>query len=205
MVSPMAFVLPASPLAPLTPQRSSTLARTPTRHTPICATSSAPNPSRRNLLRLALLAPAAALAASVVATGRVGGVAAANALSLRDLEAHRTAGVIKTGRTKAGELAIVAANWKESKDEECEIVLRFIPIWMEPARVAAERLAGVLKGNEKADVAKLQSEAQAMLGHLYELKAEAKAQNRDGIVRELKEYVETADTILEVLKGAGIA
>lgn len=103
---------------------------------------------------------------------------------------------------KAAALKDTASQWKGSLEEDDELyVLRFIPIWLEPARGAMRKVGDQTEvdvGNRPA----VQQEAARVLGHLFELKAEAKGRSKDGVLRELDEYVESCE---KFLKFPGIA
>lgn len=155
----------------------------------VCMTSV----TRRSALRLATLALGATLLPSV-----------SQSFSLNDLAVSGTVETIALGRSKAEQLKETASSWKSCSEDEKSLVLRFIPVWLEPARVACAKLPDLLSG-KNIDTERLRGHANAMFGHLLELRAEAKAFNTKGIIRELDEIMETADAITSSLQKAGIA
>lgn len=115
---------------------------------------------------------------------------------------RRNVGKVSLGVDKAKALLSTATEWKDALTEDDQLyVLRFIPIWLEPARIAISNIAkqqGVDVGNKDT----VQMKSAAMTGHLLELRGEAKARKKNGVIRELDEFVETG---LEFLTLPGVA
>lgn len=147
--------------------------------------------SRRAVLNLSCVALAAALLPPPVL-----------AESMNEQSIRRNVGRVSLGVNKAKALLSTATEWKDALTEDDKLyVLRFIPIWLEPARVAISNVAkqqGVDVGNKGT----VQTKSTAMNGHLLELRGEAKAQKKNGVIRELDEFVETG---LEFLTLPGVA
>lgn len=100
------------------------------------------------------------------------------------------------GRSRAKALADTVNTWKDKlSDDDMLYVLRYIPIWLEPARVAMSNVASQ-RAVDIGDPHVAATKAAATLGHLLELKMEAKGRSKDGVLRELDEFVETADDFL---------
>lgn len=103
---------------------------------------------------------------------------------------------IKLGLEKARSLKPIVATWKEPLQEEDEFyVLRFIPIWLEPARIAMLEV-GEQKKVDVGDTQKILGEGAKILGHLLELKEEAKAFRKEGVMREIDEFCESCEAFL---------
>lgn len=185
-VTRMAFVNAAFRLPKKTV--NSTQSISPTR-SPVCMAAV----TRRDVLRLATLALGTTLLPNV-----------SQSFSLNDLAISGTVETITLGRSKAEQLKKTASSWANCTEDEKSVVLRFIPVWLEPARVASAKLPDLLNG-KNIDVDRLRGHGNAMYGHLLELRAEAKAFNTKGIIRELDEIMETADAITDSLHKAGIA
>lgn len=118
------------------------------------------------------------------------------AASLAENAVKDNVAIIKTALGKAKTLIAEVKGLKESLSEDDYLfVLRYKSLWLEPGRVAmsyiAERAGVVL-----ADAGAVKRIAAATLGHLLELSMEAKGRNRDRVLRELDEYVESAEEFL---------
>lgn len=189
----MAFI--QAPFRPLQQSSNIIVASSPARMQsgPVMAASPM---SRRSVLRLATLSVGTLLLAGT-------GPADVHAISLREKAASDALGRIRLGKTKALELKKIAMMWGEKiKDEDIGLVLRFIPIWLTPARVACTDLPNLVDP-KKADTDKLATQALLMTGHLLELSTEAKSGNTKGIIRELDEIAETVDDISAIAKNIG--
>lgn len=182
----MAFI-PSLTRLPFRPPSSTSIG---SRRGTLMCTASVP---RRHVLRLATLALGVTMLPG-----------ASKSFSLNDLTLSGTLEAIALGRTKAKALKNVATTWKTCTEDEKLLVLRFIPIWLEPARVASAKLPDLLR-SKNVDIESLRGQANAMFGHLLELRSEAKAFSTEGIIRELDEVVETVDAIFDITKKAGIA
>lgn len=99
-------------------------------------------------------------------------------------------------RSRAQDLKDVASSWNNAMTEDDELyVLRFIPIWLEPARLAMADI-GNQADVDVGDTNSLKNKAGEMMGHLLELRMESKARKKAGVLRELDEFVETAEDFL---------
>lgn len=128
----------------------------------------------------------------------------AEAFSLKDIEKRKTLDLIKLGKLKATDLKKKVQEWGSCTDDDRLLVLRFIPIWLEPARKASAKFATLFDGQPNTTkIDELGTQANAMFGHLLELTQEANSRSKEGIIRELDEIVETADVILNIAKANG--
>lgn len=113
--------------------------------------------------------------------------------------------VIRLGRDKAAALSAIVKKMPATMLENDEFyVLRFVPIWLETARVACTDIAA----QEEVDLGEspvLTGAAAELTGHLLELRAEARGGRRDGVLRELDEIIETVDKLLALPKVAPYA
>lgn len=176
-MTPTAFASPVPLLRAKATARGSTC-------TPTC--SAAPV-TRRRALQLASLAVAATLLPSP-----------ARSESTYEKNVRNNVARVAAGRTKAEDLKKIASSWKDAMDEDDELyVLRFIPIWLEPARVAMGNV-GKQENIDVGDAGAVQNKAAEMKGHLLELRTESKARKKTGVIRELDEFVETADDFLKL-------
>lgn len=148
---------------------------------------------RRSVLKLLGLA----ISVAALPTG-------AEAFSLKDVEKRKTVDLIKLGKSKATDLKKKVQEWGPCTDDDRLLVLRFIPIWLEPARKASAKLPTLFDGQpDTIKIDELSTQASALFGHLLELTQEANSRNTKGIVRELDEFVETSDVILDIAKANG--
>lgn len=177
IMSSTAFVPPVAFRGP-----KSTASRS--KRPPTC--SAAPVP-RRRALQVASLAVATTLLPSLVRSE-----------SMYEKNVRKDVAKVAAGRAKVEDLKKIASSWKDVMDEDDGLyVLRFIPIWLEPARIAMENVAKQ-ESVDVGDAGALQTKAVEMMGHLLELRTESKARKKAGVVRELDEMVETADDFLNL-------
>ncbi|CDF38495.1 unnamed protein product [Chondrus crispus] len=154
------------------------------RQTPTCLAADA---TRRRILQLASVA----LATTVLPTP-------ARSESTYEKKVRKNVARVSLGRAKAQDLKIVASSWKEDMSEDDQLyVLRFIPIWLEPARLAMAAV-GTQENVDIGDAALLKNKAAESMGHLLELRAEAKGRKKAGVLRELDEWLETLDDFLKL-------
>lgn len=179
-------VVPAPNVRHSTHLTANLTSRTP-RTTPTCSTGV----PRRSVLKLLGLA---------VAVGAL--PSDTRAFSLKDVEKRKTVDLVKLGRLKATDLKKKVQEWGTCTDDERLLVLRFVPIWLEPARKASAKLATLFDGQPNTtNIEQLTTQSNALFGHLLELNQEANAKSKEGIIRELDEFVETADVILAIAKS----
>lgn len=146
---------------------------------------------RRSILRLSLLTLGIALLPNQQA----------NALSMKDAAASDALDTISLGKRKATELKKRVSKWPSvCGEDEKLIVLRYIPIWLQPAQAACKTLLGLVNP-KKVDVEKLTAQTNLMFGHLLELSTEADNKNTAGIMRELDEIMETADDVFKICES----
>lgn len=160
-------------------------------------TMSTPNrtTSRRQFLTQA--------AGMLIGSASLGLVKAANAFSLNDLAVSDAIDVVKLAKTKAEVLKEEVSKWKSvCSDDDRFVVLRYVPIWLTPAQVAGEKIAKLTVDNKKVDSDKVMQQSLLLKGHLVELNMEANNLSSAGIIRELEEFIETADIIIDVGKSA---
>lgn len=111
---------------------------------------------------------------------------------MNERSVRRKVGKVSLSVNKAKALLSTATEWKDTISEDDQLyILRFIPIWLEPARIAIADIASQ-QGVNIGDKGNVQSKSAALYGHLLELRGEAKARKKGGVVRELDEFVETA-------------
>lgn len=173
MAPPMhaAFSFPVLAAA-LQPQNAST--------TPRCGVS------RRAALQLA----AAALSAAVLPC------APARAESTYEKNVRLAVGKVSLLLAKSKQLGRAIEECKDPLPEEDVLyVLRFIPIWLEPGRIAM-RMVGEQTRVDVGDRDRVVGEADAVFGHLLELKEEAKAGRKSGVLREVDELCESCEKFL---------
>lgn len=104
---------------------------------------------------------------------------------------------ISEARGRAIALRSEADRWpKTASEDDAQATLRTAAIWLEPARLALVEAAELPDRVQIGDREKVRTLAGLLLGHLFELRDEARNANSKGIVRELDEYVETADEFL---------
>lgn len=151
------------------------------------ATCCADEVPRRRVLKLASVAVAAAFLPSAV-----------HSESTYEKNVRKDVAKVSGGRAKAEELKKAVTGWKDAMSEDDELyVLRFIPIWLEPARAAMENVGK--QGNvDVGDASTVNNKALEMIGHLLELRVEAKSRRKAGVLRELDEFVETSDDFLKL-------
>lgn len=188
----MAFITSPIQVQVTTRRTSST---TPATRTPVRA-SAGRGPSRRAMLRTAAqsLGAAALLA-------HIDKVAPASAFSLNDVKQFDAERTLRSAREKACDLYARIQNGTGIKDDDVDYLIRFFPIWLDPARMATDRIASLVRP-KVADPAVVRGLAVQLSGHLAELRAEVRAKSKEGIMRELDEFVETVDTILKTVKSA---
>ena len=173
-----AFISTPLPCASSTRQAAHASQRT----TPRCSAV-----TRRTALRLAGLSACAALLPQSV-----------KAESLNEKKVIAKMDKITLAIDKAKSLKSVVGQWKDAFAEDDGLyVLRYIPIWLEPGRVAMADIASQTDVNI-GDREKANQYAAAILGHLFELKTEARGRSKEGVLRELDEFVETADEFLAI-------
>lgn len=125
----------------------------------------------------------------------------ANAASLNDLAVSDSLAVVELGKAKAEALKQDVSKWKSvCSDEDKLLVLRYVPIWFTPTQVAGEKIAKLTANNKKVDSDKVMQQSLLLKGHLVELNMEAKNLSSAGIIRELDEFIETADIIIDIVK-----
>lgn len=125
----------------------------------------------------------------------------ASAGSLNDLAVADSLAVVELGKAKAEALKQDVSKWKAvCSDEDKLLVLRYVPIWFTPSQVACEKIVKLTTGNKKVDSDKVLQQALLLKGHLVELNMEAKNLSSAGIIRELDEFIETADIIIDIVK-----
>lgn len=145
----------------------------------------APGVSRRTAVKLAAL--------SIGLYLMPGG---SHAASLAENAVKQNVARIKLALGKAGALITEVKALNENLGEEDYLfVLRYQSVWLEPGRVAMAYIAEQT-GVVLADSDAVKRIAAATLGHLLELSMEAKGRNRDRVLRELDEYVESAEEFL---------
>lgn len=120
----------------------------------------------------------------------------AYALSLNELGVRDEVARVSLGLLKARELKQMVSAWKDVIDTDDSLIIqRFIPIWIEPMKVAMTNLANK-QGVDLGDQTLVNNCALEMTGHLLELKMEAKGRKKDRILDELEEIEETAEKLL---------
>lgn len=151
---------------------------------PTCCAAQVP---RRRVLQLASFAVASTLLP-----------APARSESTYEKNVRRDVAKVSTGRAKAEDLKKTATGWKEAMDEDDELyVLRFIPIWLEPARLAMGNV-GKQENVDVGDTSLINTKAAEMMGHLLELRMESKTRKKAGVLRGLDEFLETSDDFLKL-------
>lgn len=120
-----------------------------------------------------------------------------NALSLLEIEVARDVTTISEGLKRAKALKDVVSKYgAKMTEDDALVVLRNVPIWLTPAQKAMKEISET-KANV-GDVAVLQKLATATLGHLLELRMEAKGRDRDRVIGEIDEFIETSEDFLAV-------
>lgn len=152
--------------------------------TPVCTL----NTTRRQVLKLATLALTTTLLPM-----------SSTALSLNETKISDSLDTIRQAVTKAKYLSETIAQWSAFEPDRKDFIRRYLAIWIDPAKPACDTIAKLVKPRV-ADPATVSALSTEMLGHFLEMREEISAMRKDGVLRELDEFMETAETILKTVK-----